>query len=116
MTSYTVKIEGQSIPLPEEIAATDDGVKRALATYYPDIANALITRSAEKDGQVEITVIKRAGTKGVLPALIDAPAGRNPAIEMYEKIKHRGEDIAPLELLEMDMAIDEAMSYCEKQA
>lgn len=116
MTSYTVKIEGQTIQLPPEIAATDDGVKRALAPYYPDAANALITRSAEKDGQVEITVIKRAGTKGVLASLLEAPAGRNPAIELYEKIQQRGNELTPLELLESAGEIEAAMNAGANQA
>ena len=119
MTSYTVKIEGQTIPLPEEIAKDDEGVKRALAPYYPEAANAMITR-VTKDDTVEITVVKRAGTKGLLPLqhLVDCPEGRNSAIELNERIVRRAADgeLTPLELLELEPLIDSAIEDGKAQA
>ncbi|HWR66096.1 MAG TPA: hypothetical protein VN364_08250 [Bellilinea sp.] len=119
MTSYTVKIEGQVIPLPEEIAKDDEGVKRALAPYYPEAANAMITR-VEKDGNIEITVVKRAGTKGLLPLqhLVECPEGRNSAIELNEQIVRRAADgdLTPLDLLELEPLIDTAIQDGKAQA
>ena len=104
MTSYTVKIEGQTIPLPEEIAKDDDSVKRALAPY----------------DTVEITVVKRAGTKGLLPLqhLVTYPEGRNPAIELNEQIVRRAADgeLTPLELLELEPLINNAIQDGKAQA
>lgn len=113
--NYIVKIEGQEIPLPEEVAKTDDGVKRALVPFYPDAANALITR-VENEGVTTITVVKKAGTKGLLPliALDACPGGRNPAIELAEEIKRAG-NLSVLELLEMDERIDQAIEDGETQ-
>jgi hypothetical protein len=51
--------DGQDIPLPADIAANDDLIRKALAPFYPDVANAEIRRA---DGK--ITIIKRAGPKG----------------------------------------------------
>ena len=51
--------EGQTIELPDEIAASDELIRKALAPFYPDVANAEIQR-----GDKGITVIKRAGPKG----------------------------------------------------
>ena len=119
MTSYTVTIEGQTIPLPEEIAKDDDGVKRALAPYYPEAANAMITRIT-KDDTVEMTVVKRAGTKGLAPFqhLVTCPEGRNPAIELHEQITRRSADgeLTPLELLELEPLIGTAIRDGKAQA
>ena len=61
--NYLIKIEGQEIPVPEEIGKSDESVKQVLTPYYPQAANSLITR-VEKDDLVTITVVKQAGTKG----------------------------------------------------
>jgi hypothetical protein len=91
MATYVVKIEGQEITLPEEVAKTDEGVKRALQAYYPGVDNAVITRKTDGE-RVTIDVVKKAGTKGADAAvdsflsLADLPESRNPAIALAEEL------------------------------
>lgn len=121
MTTYNILIEGQTIPVSEEIGANDANVKAALSPFYPDASNAMITR-VEKDGVVTVNVVKRAGSKGLFPApdqvgpleYLDAcQSHKNPAIEMYEQI-NAGAVLSPEELLVLDArlqsAIEEGMS------
>ena len=121
--SYVVTIEGQKIPLPDEIGSDDVKVRQALAPYFPDAANALITRT-EKDGETTISVIKKAGTKGVpstkgllagLQALQDGPGGKNPAVMLYEEIKRRVDPLSPEELLVLDSRIQQAIDDGQRQ-
>ncbi len=55
--------EGQDVPLPADIAASDDLIRKALSPFYPDVANAEVRRDTQ-DGALVITVVKRAGPKG----------------------------------------------------
>ena len=85
--NYNVLIEGQTIPVPEEIGASDEAVKRALTPFYPEVANAMVTRVV-KEETTTITVVKRAGTKGAgMQDLVDCAGGRNPAIALYEELQ-----------------------------
>lgn len=108
--TYVISIEGQSIPVPAEIGSDDAKVRAALAPYFPDAANALITRKEDGD-RVTVNVVKKAGSKGaagdVLLALVNAPTGRNPAVELYARVKSA--ELGPLELLEIGREIDRAM-------
>jgi len=109
--TYTITIEGQSIPVPEEIGSDDAKVRAALAPYFPDAANALITRS-EKEDKVTVNVVKKAGSKGgeenpILTSLRSADPGQNPAVELYLKIG--SEELDPIHLLEIGADIDRAM-------
>jgi hypothetical protein len=61
---YIASIEGQPIPLPENVALDDGKIKAALAPYFPAAANSKIMRSEPVDDVVTVTVIKQAGTKG----------------------------------------------------
>ena len=61
--TYLLCIEGKELAIDAEIAADDDSIKAALATAYPEITTAEVTRTT-KDGQQRITVIKRGGPKG----------------------------------------------------
>lgn len=61
---YMIKIEGQEIEMPEEIAGDDSSLKSALAPYFPGAANAKFMRSEPKDDVITVTVVKQAGTKG----------------------------------------------------
>jgi hypothetical protein len=135
MATFKVKIEGQEIPLPEEIGATDEGVKKALAPFYPDVANALITR-VEKDGEVTITVVKRAGTKGAdddgadhdlregadhdlpLRGLVGCRGGRNPAVALYVELQQRGDDLVgdAEAMLALDKRVEIALKKGTEQA
>lgn len=130
MTTYNILIEGQTIPVPEDIGANDSTVKAALAPFYPDAANAMITR-VEKDGVVTINVIKRAGSKGLFPpvgahlcvrpvsgplAYLDACAShKNPAIEMYEQFIAGGAPLSPEELLAIDARLQAAIEEGQAQ-
>ncbi len=58
-----IHLEGQAIELPDNIAASDDLIRRALAPFYPAVVNAQIKRE-QKDGAAVITVIKRAEPNG----------------------------------------------------
>ncbi len=55
--------EGQDVPLPADVAASDDLIRKALSPFYPDVASADIRRET-KHGVSVITVVKRAGPKG----------------------------------------------------
>jgi hypothetical protein len=120
MTTYNILIEGTTIPVPEEIGSNDDSVRRALAPFYPDAANALITR-VEKDDVITVNVVKRAGTKGADPltALIDCPGGMNPAIALFQQLQElERASNGPLEaesLLELDQSLEQAIHDGEEQ-
>ncbi|MBA3805022.1 MAG: hypothetical protein H0X14_04840 [Acidobacteria bacterium] len=62
--SHVVVIDNQEIPLDAETAASDHEIRQALKWCYPEISNATINRRTEGEREI-ITVIKRAGTKGV---------------------------------------------------
>jgi hypothetical protein len=115
--SYVVKIEGQEIPVPDEIGGNDEAVKRALTPYYPEVANAMITR-VEKDGVTTITVVKRAGTKGADPLehLLACEGGKNPAIALCEEIEADDQARDPLYLVDLDARIEAAIEAGEQQA
>jgi hypothetical protein len=118
MATYQVMIEGQIIPVPEEIGSDDEKVLQALAPFYPEVANAGITRS-EKDGVITVTVIKKAGSKGLeaLEYLITCEGGKNPAVALLEEIQGlQGQKIGPFELLEMDSRIQQALEEGSSQA
>jgi len=62
--NYVISIEGQTIPMPMEVAMNDQLLKDALAPYWPGAANSKIMRGEPVDGVVTVTVVKQAGTKG----------------------------------------------------
>jgi hypothetical protein len=110
MAEYKILIEGQTIPVPEEIGANDETVKKALSQCFPDAANAMITRT-EKDGVIIVNVIKKAGTKGgALDALLACEERKNPAIALHEELRReypRG--MTAEALLEMNERIESAL-------
>ncbi|AFZ28592.1 hypothetical protein Cylst_6373 (plasmid) [Cylindrospermum stagnale PCC 7417] len=86
---YILMIEGQEIPIAEEVAANDQILRDAITPFYPEIANAEITRE-EKNGITQIRMVKKAGTKGVgdiLQTLIDSEHQFNPALILSWQIK-----------------------------
>lgn len=117
MAIYNIVCEGQTISVPEEIGKFDDKVKQALAPFYPEVANALITR-AEKDGVVTVSVVKKAGSKGTgAQSLIDCQGGKNPAIALYEEIQDlRGQHVGPYELITLDARLADAIEEGQEQA
>lgn len=110
MTTYQVSIEGQTIQLPAGIGEKDEDVKRAMAPFFPEVANAMLQRKTEGE-TVTITVVKRAGSKGLAPLakLQAAPGGKNPAIALYEEIQALGPQADILGLLAMEPRIDTAL-------
>jgi hypothetical protein len=84
--NYKIKIEGQEIDMPEEIAGDDASLKSALAPYFPGAANAKFMRSEEKDGVITVTVVKQAGTKGA-KAEFKKPVGTNTTIVIFDEYR-----------------------------
>jgi hypothetical protein len=84
-----VKLEGQDIPLDDALAGDDNLTRKALTPFYAEVANAQIKRET-KEGQMIVTVVKRAGPKGTrstigstLAALTAAASHVNPALQLY---------------------------------
>lgn len=131
--NYIISIEGQNIPVPEDIGATDEAVKRTLAPIYPEAANAMITRT-EKDGTTTITVVKRAGSKGTdltpnpspnggggqttdpLEYLAGCAGGVNPAVALFEKMRTDERPADALTLMAMESEIQEAITLGDADA
>jgi hypothetical protein len=94
MAQIILSGDGQTIEVPDDIARSDELLKRALAPHYPDLANAKIIRE-EKDGLIKVTVSKQAGPKGcasnqqtnrIVLTLDEAPIGLNPALALAWKL------------------------------
>jgi len=118
--SALIKLEGQIIPVEDAIAADDELIKKALLPFYPEVGNALISRTQE-DGNTVISVLKRAGTKGVSPfeVLVGASESVNPAIALAWEIKRleaKGELEDPIVLLRYSKQIDQAIEQGENEA
>lgn len=77
MAQIILSGDGMTIDIEDEIAKSDELLKRALSPHYPDLANAFISRE-EKDGSLKVTVSKRAGPKGSYQA--GNPASTNPVV------------------------------------
>ena len=116
---YVVSIEGQNIQLPAGIGERDEDVKRAMAPFFPEVANAMLTRKTEGE-TTTITVVKRAGSKGLagLAYLDNCAGGVNPAVALYQDLQKAGElvDPDPAYLLELDARVDQALKDGEDQA
>jgi hypothetical protein len=108
----------QKFPIPGEIGADDNSIKRALAGVVPYIDSAKLERS-EENNVVTIKVTKSHAPKGAgdpgssfsshLVSLIEAKGdGRNPVIGLFlevEKLKRRIHQLEPHEILELDQKI-----------
>lgn len=114
-----IKLEGQSIPIDNDIAAADELIRKALLPFYPEVGNATISRS-EEDGETVINIVKRAGTKGSTPlaSLIAAPEEANPAITLAWELKRleAAEELELRQLLEYHPRIDRAIEQGEAEA
>lgn len=112
---YIVSIEGQSIPMPEEVAGDDAKIKAMLSPYFPGAANSKIMRSEAKDDTITITVIKQAGTKGaasILDKLTSAKEQQNPVVEMYQGMADVDEHLVGYSterLMELDESIEQTI-------
>ncbi len=124
MTTYVVKIEGRNnIPVPEDIAKDEQKLRRALSAVVNGIADAKIEYHEEKDGVVEIEVIKRAGAKGindsqalVLEDLMKRPEKRNPAILCFLDLSGLDKNkLDPARMFELGEQIDKAIEAGAQQ-
>lgn len=128
MTSYMLHVQetDQRFPIPAEIGADDNSIKRALAGVIPYIDNAKLERSTEND-VVTIKVTKSHAPKGTgdpaslfcpfIERLIDAKGnGRNPVIGLFlevERIKRQIHKLEPHEILDLDKRITNTLSTGE---
>lgn len=55
---------------------SNDDVRKQLATYFPELANADVKTSELPDGRTEVLFVKRSGTKGGGPAEITPQMSR----------------------------------------
>lgn len=115
VTKAIVKIEGQEIPIPLDIAHDDALVKRALAPFFPGAANSKINRT-EKDDTLYVDVVKVAGSKGASPLskLMKRKGGKNPVVEVYEDLRDRKFE-SPEEMTAMNARIERALKDGEEQ-
>ena len=101
MTIFNIHVEetDQTFPIPADIGASDDLIKRALAGVVPYIDTAKLTRE-EKDGVTTIKVIKSHAPKGagepgasfvVITSLVKARRdGTNPVAALYRQLVKDG--------------------------
>lgn len=116
---YFVQHEGQKIPVPADIAVDETKLRRSLSTIVPGIAEAQITK-VEKDGVTTFSIVKVAGTKGVvsspLDSLIGCAGGINPVIAYYQS---RAEldltAVSPEDVVLMDQEIEKVLADGEEQ-
>ncbi len=113
---YKLFLEGQEIPLSDEVASTDNNLRSAIAPYFPEIGTAEIVRQ-EKNGITEIRIVKRAGTKGnnALSNLMDSETEINPALELTWQLSHleRQAELSIEVLLQFQDQIDNAVKTGE---
>ena len=86
---YILILEGQQIPLADEVAANNQTLRDTLTPFYPEVATADINRE-EKDGVTLIRIVKKAGTKGglnILQNLIESEQTLNPALTLSWQLK-----------------------------
>ncbi|NEU75317.1 hypothetical protein PI95_022860 [Hassallia byssoidea VB512170] len=85
--NYIAIIEGQQVPIPPNTAIDDNKLRLAICTYFPEYANAEITRTTTGE-TTEIRLVKRAGTKGnCITELKFAPEQINPAFVLAWELK-----------------------------
>lgn len=117
MTTYVAIIEGQRVNLPEQVGPNDNMVKAALSPFFPDAANALITRETKGD-TVEVKVVKKAGSKGTGPGdyLASCPGGRNPAYVLYNRLLQTELEAAdPVALMALGNQVDTVLEQAETE-
>jgi hypothetical protein len=120
MTIFNIHVEetDQTFPIPAEIGASDDLIKRALAGVVPYIDTAKLTRE-EKENATTIHVIKSHAPKGagdpgsfllVITSLVGVRRdGANPVAALYRELVQDGihlETLKPHEHLALSSRID----------
>ena len=117
----TLHIEGQTLELPEDVAVSDDGIRRVLAPLFPQAANATIQRVTDGNGVTTIKLTKQAGTKGsyqpILDRLTRAKPHVNPAFTLYQQLHaasnpHR---YKPEEILTLQRRVKRAITEGEEE-
>jgi ribosomal protein L16 Arg81 hydroxylase len=117
----------QRFPIPAEIGADDNSIKRALAGVVPYIDSAKLERSEEKD-IVTIKVTKSHAPKGAGdPGSIFTPMleqlensmedGRNPVIALFlevETMKKQLHRLEPHEIIALDQKIASTLERGEE--
>jgi hypothetical protein len=95
-----VKLDGQDINIEDAIAANDEDLKRVIVPFYPQLANAQISRETNADGLLIVRMVKVAGPKGsqVVESLKNAPYQINPAIDLAWKARIAFFNNSPVEL------------------
>ncbi|MFN6475357.1 hypothetical protein [Nostoc sp. DedQUE07] len=96
-----IKLDGQDINIDDAIASVDEDLKSVLVPFYPQLANAEITRETNSDGLMVVRMIKRAGPKGndaVIEFLMLSPNQLNPAIDLSWQAKQILFRNSPIEL------------------
>lgn len=84
-----VILEGQRISLTPEQSATDESIVNTLLPFYPDVANATISRKVV-DEEEHIEIVKKVGTKGncnLIKFLQTAPESINSALSLSWQLK-----------------------------
>lgn len=109
----TIKIDGQTFEIEDEIAKDDDLIRRALTPFYPGASNSTISRVMENDRLV-IEVTKKAGSKGsdAFNRLVALPESANPTIVLALALQERrlqGETITNKDLLLIYPHLEEVM-------
>lgn len=96
-----IKLDGQDVDIDDAIASSDEDLKSVLVPFYPQLANAEITREINDDGQMIVRMIKRAGPKGnetPIESLKNAPNELNPTIDLAWKVKQKFFSSSSIEL------------------
>lgn len=111
--SYLLIVEGQEIPLTQEVAATDETIRNCLAPYYPEALTATFKRE-DADGVTRIRMVKSAGTKGgnLIQKLQASESCLNPALSCSWQLKQleRQNSIEIETLIELQPQIDDAIA------
>jgi hypothetical protein len=129
--TYMLNVQetGQTFPLPASIGASDDLIKRSLASVIPYIDTAKLERSEPKDGVVTITVTKTHAPKGagkpgssfspVIASLIASQQdGTNAVIKTFLDVEQMSKQVAsyqPHQILALKKEIEAAFKAGEKQ-
>jgi hypothetical protein len=128
MTTFNIHVEetDQTFPIPADIGASDDLIKRALAGVIPYIDTAKLTRE-DKDGITTIKVIKSHAPKGagfsgssllVISSLAKSRRdGTNPVASLYRQMVKDGiklEALKPDQHLALSSMIDKTIEAGEE--
>lgn len=121
MALIKISTDGVEFEVKDDLARDDQQLREALTPFYPEMANAEITRS-EQDGSLVVTMAKRAGTKGssrseVLTGLRNTTETINPAVLLQDKLRRMEErgELDVRKLMRLQPEIRWAMNDAQKQ-